>query len=61
MMSPKEIIGLVIGIYLISALIGGAITALNDVNTTDWTTQQIAIWAVIPTVIIASIIIAVVD
>ena len=61
MMSAKEIVGLVIGIYLISALIGGAISALNLVNTTGWTTQQVAIWAVIPTVIIAGIIIAITD
>ena len=52
----KYLIGLVIGIYLLAALLPGAIGALNDTNTTGWTPTQIAIWGVLSFIILAVVI-----
>ena len=56
LLEAKYIVGLVIGIYLFSALLPSAITALNGANTTGWTTTQLAIYGVISIVILAVII-----
>jgi hypothetical protein len=57
MLEAKYIVGLVIGIFLFSALLPSAITALNTANQTGWTATQIAIYSVIGIVVLAVIII----
>ena len=57
MLEAKYIVGLVVGIYLFSALLPSAISALNAANTTGWTPTQIAIYAVIGIVVLAVVII----
>lgn len=52
----KYLVGLVIGIYLLAALIPSAISALNATNTTGWNATQIAIWGVLSIIILAVII-----
>lgn len=52
----RYVVGLVIGIYLLAALIPSAITALNDTNTTGWTATQLAIWGVLSVIILAVVI-----
>ena len=56
LLEAKYIVGLVIGIYLFSALLPSAISALNEANTSGWTATQIAIYGVISIVILAVII-----
>jgi hypothetical protein len=55
-MEARYIIGLIIGIYLLAALIPAAISALNGANVTGWTTTQTAIWAVLSIIILATVI-----
>lgn len=55
-MDARAIVVLVIGIYLASALLPSAISALNEANTSGWTTTQIAIWSVVSVVILAVVI-----
>jgi hypothetical protein len=55
-LEAKYIVGLVIGIYLFSALLPSAISALNGANVTGWTPTQVAIYGVISIVILAVII-----
>lgn len=61
MLEAKYIITLVIGIYLFSALLPSAITALNGANTTGWTSVQTAIYAVIGVVVLAVVIIKITE
>lgn len=61
MLEAKYIITLVIGIYLFSALLPSAISALNGANTTGWTATQIAIYAVIGVVVLAVVIIKITE
>ena len=56
LLEAKYIVGLVIGIYLFSALLPSAISALNEANTSGWTATQVAIYGVISIVILAVII-----
>lgn len=56
MMDARAIVVLVIGVYLASALLPSAISALNDANTSGWTSTQTAIWAVVSIVILAVVI-----
>lgn len=55
-MEAKYIIFLVIGIYLIAALLPTAISTLNATNTTGWTASQIAIFGVFSVIILAVVI-----
>jgi len=52
----RYVVGLVIGIYLLAALIPSAITALNSTNTSGWTATQLAIWGVLSVIILAVVI-----
>lgn len=61
MLEAKYIVALVIGVYLFSALLPSAISALNDANQTGWTTTQIAIYSVIGIVILAVVIIKITE
>lgn len=56
MMDARAIVVLVIGVYLASALLPSAITALNEANTTGWTGTQAAIWGVVSVIILAVVI-----
>jgi len=52
----KYVVGLVIGVYLLAALIPSAISAINGTNTSGWTASQLAIWGVLSIIILAVII-----
>lgn len=56
MLEPRYLIFLVIGIYLIAALLPAAISTLNTTNTTGWTDTQIAIYGVFSVIILAVVI-----
>lgn len=56
MMDARAIVVLVIGVYLASALLPSAISALNGANTSGWTATQTAIWGVVSVVILAVVI-----
>ena len=56
MLTAKEAIVLLIAVFVIAALLGGAITSLNETNTSGWTTAQIALFGVVGVIIIAVII-----
>lgn len=56
MMDARAIVVLVIGVYLASALLPSAISALNDANVSGWTATQTAIWGVVSVVILAVVI-----
>lgn len=56
MLEPRYMIFLVIGIYMLAALLPSAITTLNAANTTGWTTTQIAIYGVFSVIILAVVI-----
>lgn len=61
LMDAKTIVFMVIGVYLISALLPSAISAINGANTTGWTTEQIAIWGIVGILIIAIVIVKLVE
>ena len=61
LMDAKAIVLMVIGVYLISALVPSAISAINGANTSGWTTEQIAIWGIVGILIIAIIIVKLVE
>jgi len=46
------ILGICLGCYMFAATIPGAITAINDANTTGWTAAQVAIWPIVGIVIL---------
>lgn len=54
--TAKEVIIMVIAIYILAALLPSAISSLNQANQTGWTSTQIALYGVISIVIIAIII-----
>lgn len=56
MMSTEAIIGLVIGIVVLAALLPTAIGALNNANTTGWSTTQVAIWGILGLIVLAVVI-----
>jgi hypothetical protein len=56
MLTAKEIIILIIAIFILAALLPGAIQSLNAANTTGFTTTQLALYGVIAVVIIAVVI-----
>ena len=41
------ILGICLGCYMFAATIPGAITTLNEANTTGWTAAQAALWPVV--------------
>jgi len=51
-----KIIMLVLGVYVIAALIPGAITTLSNTSTTGWDASTIALWGIIPLIVIISIV-----
>ena len=56
MLEPKYLIFLIIGIYMLAALLPSAISTLNAANTTGWTTTQVAIYGVFSVIILAVVI-----
>jgi hypothetical protein len=53
---PILFIGLAIGITVMSAVIPGSFSSLFDINTTGWPTAVVALFDVIPIVILAGIV-----
>lgn len=51
--SPALIIGLVIGIYVFTALLPGALDNIFAVNTTAWDAGTASLWVVLPLIIVA--------
>lgn len=56
-LEPRFLIFLIIGIYLLAALLPSAISTLNGANTTGWTATQIAIYGVFSVIVLAVVII----
>lgn len=52
-------VGLAIGIYVLAALIPGAITSLFGADTSSWDASTVALWAVVPIIVIAGILLVV--
>lgn len=46
-------IGWAIGLYILAAILPGAIGAFMNANTTGWTETVITIWNLIPLVLVA--------
>ena len=55
-LSIGKIIMLVLGVYVTAALIPGAITTLVGANTTGWDTSTVALWGIIPLIVIIGIV-----
>ena len=55
-LSIGKIIMLVLGVYVTAALIPGAITTLTDANTTGWDSSTVALWGIIPLIVIIGIV-----
>jgi len=55
-----KIIGIVISAVIIAALIPTAMTALLETNTTGWGASSIALWGVMPILIIVGCVVAIV-
>lgn len=53
MLSVGGLIGGIIFLYLFAQLVPGAVTQLNDANTTGWTAQQIAVYSILGLVVLA--------
>ena len=45
--SAGAIVGICLGLYIFSAVIPGAISAINDANTTGWNATQLTLWSVV--------------
>lgn len=50
------IIVLVVAVYILAVTVPGAITALSTASTSGWNTNTIALWGILPVVIVAAII-----
>lgn len=61
MMDARQIVFLVIGVYIMSALIPAAVSAINNASTSGWTTTQIAIWGIVGILVIATVIIKITE
>jgi hypothetical protein len=48
----KFILGLVIGVYVMASVLPGAITAITGACTSGWGTAEIALWGLLPLVLI---------
>lgn len=57
-MTPNAIIGMAISVLIVAAVLPDAITALFNVSTAGWSSGTVAIWNVLPLVIIAAIVIS---
>ena len=55
-LSIGKIIMLVLGVYVTAALIPGAITTLTNASTTGWDASTIALWGIIPLIVIIGIV-----
>ena|SRR5690554_1740492 len=53
---PILFVGLAIGITVMSAVIPGSFSTLFEINTTEWPTAVVALFEVIPIVILAGIV-----
>ena len=50
--SVGNIVGICLGAYVFAATIPGAISAINDANTTGWTTAQAALWPIVGIIVL---------
>jgi len=51
-----KIIGLFVAAIVVSAVIGGAITAIRQTSQTSWETSDIAMWGVVATFILLGVV-----
>ena len=51
--SPAAVIGIGIAIYVLAAIIPSAISSFFNASTVGWTASAVALWGIIPIVIIA--------
>ena len=57
-MDIKTIIFLGIGIYVLAAVLPGALTAFFNASTTGWDTGTVALWGIVPLVVIVAVVLA---
>lgn len=50
--SVGAIVGICLGAYVFAATIPGAISSINEANTTGWTSAQAALWPVVGIIIL---------
>jgi hypothetical protein len=55
-MSVKVVIGLIVSLYVLANLLPGAITAIIGANTTGWGPGNIALWGLLPLLVIIVIV-----
>lgn len=55
-MDVKTIVFLAIGIYVLAAVLPGALTAFFNASTTGWDTGTIALWTIIPLVVVVAVV-----
>lgn len=46
------ILGICLGAYMMASTIPGALTAINEANTTGWTASQAALWPIVGIIIL---------
>lgn len=54
-MQTKGMVGWAIGLYIMAAILPGAIASFMNANTTGWTDTVKTIWELIPLVLVAFI------
>ena len=54
-MAPRDYVLIGIGIFVLSAIVPAAFTNFFDANTTGWDVSTIALWTIIPLVVIAGL------
>ena len=55
-MDVKTIVFLAIGIYVLAAVLPGALTAFFNASTIGWDTGTIALWTIIPLVVVVAVV-----
>ena len=56
MMSVKVIVGLIVSLYVLANLLPSAITAIIGANTSGWGAANIALWGLLPLLVIIVIV-----
>lgn len=58
-LTVSTVIMLAIGIYVVAAIIPGAITQITGANKSGWGTGEVALWGLLPLIIVVAIILLV--
>lgn len=52
-MQTKGMIGWAIGLYIMAAILPGAVSSFMTANTTGWSSTVVTIWNLVPLVLVA--------